>query len=482
MERRKFIGLSIITSLALILPKKLSAAATEANSKFQNIDLNQDIYDNNKAQTLMIFLYGGASQLVGNLTNFNSTDKDSGINDLSRNSYVYFNTITPTQNNFWEEAGGDSLENLLAARDTNDHKILSVYRNCYSQERENKNNKAHFDCIRECQKGASSDISSGMVTNLAKILEANNLITENQSNSLPFVTINSPTIAFYEEESYGLLKNFEKPISLSSGNQGGFSNPFYRYQKYGSLIGIDPNSYDNLDETAQLKNSMRNEKMYNFFNRRVVLKDAIDSLNNISIPTLTFPYPELEHLQDQGMTGPIKNAVKFLIHNPDTKVVTMELGNWDDHNAAKTYVKRSKQLFDALRSAKEHLEAEEKLGSINIMVFSEFGRNVSLNSSKGWDHGNLQNFYVLGGTDYFNHQGIIGETTLVMEEPTRVYMKPKGRFGIPLEEGVDFFDPRSIAATFYKIYGINDPNGNILTQGHSVLGIGDEGNTPITDV
>jgi len=53
---------------------------------------------------------------------------------------------------------------------------------------------------------------------------------------------------------------------------------------------------------------------------------------------------------------------------------------------------------------------------VSILVFGEFGRNVNLNNSLGWDHGNLQSLYILGGTDYFNHAGgknaIIGKTVV----------------------------------------------------------------------
>jgi uncharacterized protein (DUF1501 family) len=84
------------------------------------------------------------------------------------------------------------------------------------------------------------------------------------------------------------------------------------------------------------------------------------------------------------------------------------------------------------------------------MVFGEFGRNVNLNSANGWDHGNLQNFYVLGGKGYFNHKGVVGETIVENTgQINRLYLKPKS--------GTYQFEPMSIAATLYKIYGIENP-------------------------
>jgi len=129
-------------------------------------------------------------------------------------------------------------------------------------------------------------------------------------------------------------------------------------------------------------------------------------------------------------------------------------------DTARDYVTRTERLFAALKSAMAHLKAEGKEQNINIMVFGEFGRNVNLNSALGWDHDNLQNFYVLGGKGYFNHKGIVGET--IVEDTgsiNRLYLKPKS--------GTYQFEPLSIAATLYKIYGTENPE--ILTNNNGAV-------------
>jgi len=57
--------------------------------------------------------------------------------------------------------------------------------------------------------------------------------------------------------------------------------------------------------------------------------------------------------------------------------------SWDHHENAYKFIEKSRLLFSALKSAVEHLRAINKIGKINIMVFSEFGRNVNLNSANG---------------------------------------------------------------------------------------------------
>ena len=95
------------------------------------------------------------------------------------------------------------------------------------------------------------------------------------------------------------------------------------------------------------------------------------------------------------------------------------------------------------------------------MAFCEFGRNANLNDSEGWDHGNNQNVYIFGGTQYFNHVGIVGETELGPAEGgnNRLYLRPKANSYT--------FEPYAVAATIYKMYGITNPE--LLTQGYSAI-------------
>ena len=89
-----------------------------------------------------------------------------------------------------------------------------------------------------------------------------------------------------------------------------------------------------------------------------------------------------------------------------------------------------------------------------------FGRNVNLNSALGWDHGNLQNIYTLCGQNYFNHVGVVGETKLTeYGKINRLYLKP--------QDDSYWFEPFSVAATLYKVFGITNPD--LLTGGFSEI-------------
>ncbi len=449
MRRRDFIKLSMAAGSAILLPSFTYAKDLDLTQ----INFSSGINSNNQAQTIMIFMYGGASQLAGNLTNINE------IKNASQSNYDnYFRGITTTANGCWQEAGGAHMEALLADGD------MTLFRCCYSNIREANNNKSHGSCTVQNQKGSFDEESAGMLANLAQILEANNIVNEN--SLMPFVTLEGES-KFYIDGRVP-VNGYLKPVGISED----LENPYSRYERdwryytpqeqeipdYNDNInGFNAPLHKKMDDLAQAHNT--NGKIKDAFSKRETLNTFIDSIANAATPDLgADAYPTNNRFSEK-----LETAIKILSGNPDTKVVTIGtggLGGWDDHNEARDYVERAESLFSTLKSAMAHIRAEGKEQNINIMVFGEFGRNVNLNSALGWDHGNLQNFYVLGGKGYFNHKGVVGETILQNTgQINRLYLKPKS--------GTYQFEPLSIAATLYKIYGIENPE--ILTNGNGEI-------------
>ncbi|SFZ98441.1 hypothetical protein MNB_SV-5-1288 [hydrothermal vent metagenome] len=350
------------------------------------------------------------------------------------------------------------METLLANAD------MTLFRCCYSQIREDSNNKSHGACTAQNQKGSFDGNGAGILANLAQILYANNVV--NESSIMPFITLEGES-NFYIE-GYTPLQDFLKPVGINED----LENPYGRYERdwryyteeESDIVDYNDNTkgfnaalYAKMDTLAQKNN--QTGKMKESFEKRASLNQFIEDISLSELPDLgTDAYPENNHFADK-----LQTAIKILSKNEDTKVITIGtggLGGWDDHNEARDYVERTESLFRTLRSSMAHIKAEGKEQNINIMVFGEFGRNVNLNSALGWDHGNLQNFYVLGGKNYFNHKGVIGET--IVENTgaiNRLYLKPKPK--------TYQFEPLSIAATLYKIYGIENPEA--ITNGYAPI-------------
>ncbi|HHE06015.1 MAG TPA: DUF1501 domain-containing protein [Epsilonproteobacteria bacterium] len=449
MKRRDFIKLSMAAGTAVLLPDFSYAKELDISQ----ITFSSGINTTNNAQTIIIFMYGGASQLGGNLSNIEE------IKTASQSNYDnYFRGLTPTANKCWQEAGGTHMESLLANGD------MTLFRCCYSKVREENNNKSHGSCTAQNQKGSFDEDSAGILANLAQILESNAVVNEN--TLMPFITLEGESKFYIEGQKP--LSGYLKPVGLTEDLENPYSRDERDWRYYTPQErdipdyndedkGFNAPLYAKMDTLAQKNNA--SGKIKDAFARRASLSTFIDDIASSTTPDLgADAYPT-----DNNFSEKLETAVKILSKNPDTKVVTIGtggLGGWDDHNEARDYVERTESLFRTLKSAMAHIKAEGKEQNINIMVFGEFGRNVNLNSALGWDHGNLQNFYVLGGKGYFNHKGVVGETILDNTGSiNRLYLKPKA--------GTYQFEPLSIAATIYKIYGIENPE--TLTNGNKAI-------------
>ena len=87
-----------------------------------------------------------------------------------------------------------------------------------------------------------------------------------------------------------------------------------------------------------------------------------------------------------------------ILSNTDTKVYYASLAGFDTHvNQIDRQNKLLAQLDDALTSFYTDLKVNNKQNDVMIMVFSEFGRRVAENASKGTDHGTANNVWLIGG-------------------------------------------------------------------------------------
>lgn len=444
IDRRTFMkGLGAL-GLSSVFPGSLSASGLD----YDQIQFDANLYNENNSQTIIVYLAGGAAEFTGNLTNM------SEINSASQNPYP-LSSMTPTQNNCWLEGGGDIVEKLLANGDMN------LFRTCY---RTVDDSKSHGVCSAQAQYGQVTQGTSGIVTNIASILYSKGAISEPTASdeigkNFPFVSMESTISPLYAKGGID-LPSFLEPVIFDS--KSAVKNPYIRSSSpLINRILNTPNeeSIDTLLDTEAARTNTQGTIQTNF-DKRAMLAQYTTELNSIPLPEGVV-YPKRNEYADK-----LQLAMKLLIHNPHTKVVTIGaiggLGGWDDHqNSLVQYSDRMNQLMSALDAAVSHMNAAERT-NINIVVFGEFGRNLNYNNAAGWDHGNNQNVYWLGGKDYMNQMGIVGETEVYNpEEPERLYNRPKN-FG---QENESYhFQVFSIAATLYKMYGITNPE--ILTDGN----------------
>jgi hypothetical protein len=354
-------------------------------------------------------------------------------------------------------------------KDMLDDEEMTIIRTCYSAEREKVNNKAHGVCTQQNMKGNFDLEKPGVLTTLSRIMKNNGKF---DPIKMPFMTLSGENYFYEGDPTDGL-----KPISLSSS----LSNPFDRKMTSNFFYTKNERKLSNykirkplldrvFDQKAKSHNSV--SIMNSFLDNEKLLSDKIDRVakarNNGSNKDKNIA--KYEYRVEDDFHQSLATSIELLDSNSSTRTITIEtsgLGGWDDHSNCKfNYTNRMQNLFMALKAGMRHLDGIGKKNKISIMVFGEFGRNVNLNTADGWDHGNLQNLYILGGTDYFNHAGgtdaIIGETVVDNEgkpKSGRIWLKPKS--------GTYWCEPLSIAATLYAIHGVKNPE--TLTGGYGVI-------------
>ena len=399
-----------------------------------------------------VFLYGGPSELAGNLTNI------ADINFYSQNPYPV--TLQPnvagsvyTRNGFWNNAGGNLMESMLAAND------LSIYRTI---NRVRDDNKAHGRSILQNLVGNADVGNPGIARTLAGVLAAHGAFGARDLNTLflPFVSFEGQSRIYSDGDTPTLIPSAVMPIALDPNMA---SNP---YQRAANSV-LPEGSVDNINLEALAVNvTAAYGQRYSEMSRSLANRAKLDQyvLNQFNRTMVDAALPVGVVYANTQLGRALKAAVSLMLMNPDTLFIAINGAGpgWDDHNIAVThYPVRMNDLMSALSSAMAHLRARNR-NDIIINVYGEFGRNVNLNDNLGWDHGNNQNFYTLGGAGIPGRSlgKLVGETQRIgTNYANRQYTSPTS--------GSYQCEPFAIAASVYKYFGVQNPE--VLTGGVSAI-------------
>lgn len=467
INRRRFLqGLGLLGA-NLRLPVSMTTGAISGKAMAATYDELDVQFDNTLTVDQMprfinIFLYGGPSELAGNLSNI------IDINANSQNAYprvfdpARADTIV-TPNYFWSGAGGDIMEELLASGD------MTIYR---TMNRLKDRNRAHGICVHQNLVGNLDVYHPGIATTLAWIIQNNNPY-RNSDNSVrdlsdvifPFVTFEGESKVFWRSE-LDILPEL-KPIALNAK----VLNPYVRTNR--TRAGLDNGGAIDLaieelarQTSAQSPYPMTHESLM----QRAEAAANIDAkIGNVADNATLYGY-------GTGNFGErLSSAVSLALNNPDTLFISLGsggLGGWDDHSEMmRRYPTRMEELFVALKAAVTHLDDAASKGvahadKIIINVYGEFGRNVNLNESLGWDHGTNQNLYTVGGKGLAAKGRVLGE---IVGETERVGDSGVNRqFTSPTDNSYQF-EPFALASSMYKYFGVSNPEA--FTGEDSITGL-----------
>lgn len=447
-------------------------------------------------QVINIFMYGGASELAGNLSNIVDIEGNSQNSYASAfgNSIITTRTDDPdngqiTDNGFWYNAGGQYMEQMLANND------LSVYRTILKQK---SPTRSHRESIFMSHKGTLDiENSPGVGTRLALMLYMNQAtyagtsLADGSSMSgnmndmiLPFVSFEG------ESTSYATDPDNILPLQLRALTMNNnFDNPYTR-----GSIGSSETTIETLLSSRLLQLSSQKtqfQSAWDGFDKRAEMETLMSDLSTVRdapLPISPDPTGDVDIIDVDGrITYPnnsfanqVKAAVTLALANPETLYITVGtpgLGGWDDHNnGVDRYPNRMNQLMQAVSIAMKHIRysttganslttvrgnPRNRTDNIVINVYGDFGRLVNLNNSGGWDHANNQNLYTFGGSGVrpagASALGKVVGTTY-REGTTNTnnqYTMPDTGAGSPS------FEPMAIASSIYSYFGAQ--NSQIMT-------------------
>lgn len=521
MNKRSFLKSIAALSGSAFLPSSASLLSMYKTASAA-VDYEKDltvIAPDVMPQVINIFLYGGPSELSGNLTNIQDIEVNSQnsyvsafdpkilINDAAGDGSVgwitkngFWRGTARTNNNFHldnDGAGGRAMQFLL------DTKQMSVYRTLMKSI---DGTRSHRESLLMSLKG-SLDIntSAGVGTKIAATLinHSDKFVGKTLADGTPIIDIVSdPTIILpfvsFEGETPAFAKGPDFQVPFEFGGitlDDNFSNPFSRSNNTAGAAQVDLDALVNLRRTNAY--DARYSGAANSFDLRATLEQKIKEITtaNTSLPNMVDPSAQPGEVDadaasidsiagdpvkypDTGIARKIRASVTLALLNPSSFYITVGdgFGSWDDHNnGVDRYPDRMNDLFEALKAAMLHIKyadasrgatqtingnATRRTDNIVINMFGDFGRRVNLNG-QGWDHGNNQNLFTFGGAGVRPGGAaalgkVVGRTVRVGDGGTNNQVTEP-------DAGSYTFEPMAVASSVYSYFGVQNPE--VLTAG-----------------
>jgi uncharacterized protein (DUF1501 family) len=196
------------------------------------------------------------------------------------------------------------------------------------------------------------------------------------------------------------------PEAFSSHNPTGISleNPqSYRFMgaglnddeeiAYRSMFSPDANSGGSIGMVSGTMNLHQGQSALDFLERTSMdAQVSSDKIRAVAGKTKNnVPYPH------SGLSNNLQLVARLIAGGLPTRIFYVSQGGYDTHtNQRGGQDNRLKELGDAVKAFTDDLTAMGELDRVMIMTFSEFGRRVMENGSKGTDHGAAAPMFLFG--------------------------------------------------------------------------------------
>ena len=163
----------------------------------------------------------------------------------------------------------------------------------------------------------------------------------------------------------------------------------------------------------------------------------------------------VDYGSDNNLTLDLKKISGMIKAGLPTRIFYANQGGFDTH-AAQTGTQQTLLIYlaDALRGFIEDLERIGRADDVAVMVFTEFGRRVNENLSKGTDHGAATPMYVIGKKVKAGFYGKPASLTDLDDGNLKVTTDFRSVYATMLNEWMGFADTKAVLKGDYPPLGI----------------------------
>ncbi len=110
----------------------------------------------------------------------------------------------------------------------------------------------------------------------------------------------------------------------------------------------------------------------------------------------------------------LKQVAELIIAQTNAKIYYVNLSGFDTHANQKGQQERLlKQYAEGMKAFMKDMKQNRRANDVLVMTFSEFGRRVKQNASRGTDHGTANSVFLMGGN--LKQQGIYNDIPSLMD-------------------------------------------------------------------
>ncbi len=126
-----------------------------------------------------------------------------------------------------------------------------------------------------------------------------------------------------------------------------------------------------------------------------------------------------DYYPDTKLGKQFKTISEFILRGSSTRVYLAKIGGFDTHsNQTTSHARLWKQINEALSAFMKQMGQAKLDEKVAVMTFSEFGRQIKENGTRGTDHGSAAPMFIMGGGV---KPGIYGNAPLLKKKEITSY-------------------------------------------------------------